>query len=453
MDEILKSMKYLIFTLAIFGMIPAALWMTLKRQWLRPVAFAIPFLALVYDGTSINFFSHEFYRGTARGMEVSAVFLCAALLLVTLLLVRGRVQLLPDTGSKLYLVYFLLCMMSMLNAANVLFSFFEVWKMVMMCLVFLAVYHYLRLYNDIDIFWYGMSAVIILGFPTIILGYIAGVYQARGVFPHQNSMGMYMLLASTILLSRCFNRREFYRNIFFGGTFFIAAMSLTLTYSRGALLCLPIGCAITIGVSLIYNLDARKLRMLGVLGLGCLLLFLLFLPRVLDRFESAPSASAETRINLAKAAKNMMVDSPILGVGVNNWGIKINPPYKYSRHRDPLRGFTDETKDGIVETIYLLVGAECGVPAMLVLMGWFGYYWLTAFRLLRKLARTTYFYIPAGLLGGLTAIYLQSVLEWVLKQPVNFIELVMMFAILAFINTHSRRLISEETAAEKKECS
>ena len=43
------------------------------------------------------------------------------------------------------------------------------------------------------------------------------------------------------------------------------------------------------------------------------------------------------------------------------------------------------------------------------------------------------FYIPAGIVGGLTAIYLQSTLEWVMKQQVNFIQMMILFAMLGLL--------------------
>ena len=53
----------------------------------------------------------------------------------------------------------------------------------------------------------------------------------------------------------------------------------------------------------------------------------------------------------------MILDEPWRGVGINNWGIKINPPYEYAERAGRNRNRGDDFKDGIVETVYLLVGA------------------------------------------------------------------------------------------------
>ena len=50
------------------------------------------------------------------------------------------------------------------------------------------------------------------------------------------------------------------------------------------------------------------------------------------------------------------------------------------------------------------------------------------------------FWAP-GLLGGFVIIYLQSVLEWVLKQQVNFIELIIFFAIIGYLKKNARLLL------------
>ena len=47
-------------------------------------------------------------------------------------------------------------------------------------------------------------------------------------------------------------------------------------------------------------------------------------------------------------------------------------------------------------------------------------------------------------MGGLTAIYLQSTLEWVMKQQVNFIQMMMLFAVLSILHKYSKEFLSEK---------
>ena len=149
-----------------------------------------------------------------------------------------------------------------------------------------------------------------------------------------------------------------------------------------------------------------------------------------------------TRQYLAASAWNMMKDKPFAGVGLNNWGIKINPPYPYCEYRYENRRIAKDFKEGIVETSYLLVGAECGFLALGAFLSWLGYYYVTACKLVKSMRRSDFFYIPAGIVGGLTAVYLQSTLEWVMKQQVNFIQMMILFATLSILAKYRRDFLS-----------
>ena len=438
-------MKYLFFGAAIAGIAPAVMLMICDRRWVRWFTLGLTLPLIVFNASAINFLSHETYRGTSRGMEISIIYILALSLLLGMTLLGKRIRLITDTGCLLYLLYFLFSIPSLLNAENCLFSFFELWKMFMIYLVFLAVFHYLEYsQGDFDIILYGFAAVIFINFLVILQQHLHGIYQVRGVFPHQNSMAMCMMMAGMLFFARIFNNREGFRTKIFIAVFLVASVSLVRTYSRGALFCYPLAGMRTMACSFIKGFSSRKVILTGLLLLCGFVGLLLFLPKIIYRFENAPKSSGETRKNFAIAALNMIRDKPLAGVGLNNWGIKINPPYEYSRHRDPKKGYTDDFKDGIVETIYLLVGAECGIPCLLVLLTWFGYYWFTCIRLMRRLRSSRYFYIPAGVFGALSGAFLQSTLEWILKQQINFMWLMILFAFISYLNRHGRELMKLE---------
>ena len=123
------------------------------------------------------------------------------------------------------------------------------------------------------------------------------------------------------------------------------------------------------------------------------------------------------------------------GVGLNNWGIKINEPYEYAELAGRETGRGEGFEDGIVETVYLLDAAECGVPALLALLAWFAWYWIECFGLAGRLKGSQLFFLPAGLCGGLAAVYVQSCFEWVLRQPMDLFCLLMCFAVVSYLGT------------------
>ena len=437
-------MKYLIFFIAFMGVLPLGYILTLNRKYMRYAFCAVSLPVMMFNQVSINFFSHETYRGTSRGMEVSLVYLIALAMLIGMCILHGRKKLFPDAGSKIYLVYFLLCIPSLINADNMLYSWFELWKMIMMYVVFLTVYYYLYNYRDFNSIILAFGIVATVTFLTVVKQHLKGIHQANGLFPHQNSMGMYMCLIAPIFFAYYFNRNKGWKRFLFAGFFLAASAACMRTYSRGAMVCLPIGCVITALLSLRYQFHMRKIQILLPIVLICFFGALLLLPNIIKRFANAPKESLQTRQYLAASAWNMMKDKPWAGVGLNNWGIKINPPYPYCEYRYGNKRIAKDFKEGIVETSYLLVGAECGFLALAAFLSWLGYYYIAACKLVKQLRRTNLFYIPAGIVGGLTAVYLQSTLEWVMKQQVNFIQMMILFAALGILFKYCDKFASGE---------
>ena len=440
-------MKYLIFFITFLGVLPLGYILTMNRKYMRYAFFAVTLPVMMFNQVSINFFSHETYRGTSRGMEVSLVYLIALAMLIGMLILHRTKPLFPDTGSKIYLVYFLLCIPSLINADNTLYSWFELWKMIMMYIVFLATYYYLYYYRDFASVILGFGIVAAVTFLTVVFQHVKGIHQANGLFPHQNSMAMYMCMISPVFFAYYFNRNKGWKRLLFAGLFLAASAACMRTYSRGAMVCLPFGCAITALLSLRYQFHMRKIQILMPIFLICIFGALLLLPNIIKRFQNAPKESLMTRQYLAASAWNMMKDKPFTGVGINNWGIKINPPYPYCEYRYENKRIAKDFKEGIVETSYLLVGSECGFFALAAFLSWLGYYYVWAWKLTRQMRRSNFFYIPAGIAGGLTAVYAQSTLEWVMKQQVNFIQMMMLFAMLGILAKYRKQFLSGKVEA------
>ena len=440
-------MKYLIFSLVFFSVLPLGYILTMNRKYMRYAFFAVCLPVMMFNQVSINFFSHETYRGTSRGMEISLVYLVAMAMLIGMWILHRKKPLFPDAGSKIYLVYFLLCIPSLINADNTLYSWFELWKMIMMYVVFITTYYYLYYYRDFNSVMIGFGIVATVTFLSVVMQHLKGIHQANGLFPHQNSMGMYMCFIAPVFFAYFFNRNKGWKRWLFCGFFLVASAACMRTYSRGAMVCLPFGCMITALLSLRYQFHMRKIQILLPVVLICIFGALLLLPNIIKRFQNAPKESLMTRQNLAAAAWNMMQDKPFAGVGLNNWGIKINPPYPYCEYRYENKRIAKDFKEGIVETSYLLVGAECGFFALAAFLAWLGYYYICACKLVKRTRRSDFFYIPVGIVGGLSAVYAQSTLEWVMKQQVNFIQMMMLFAVLSILYKYHKEFVAGSAEA------
>ena len=445
-------MKYAVFTIAALGVPPLAVILSLNKAFMKYAVWAMIGALAVYQSTAINFFSHEHYRGTSRGMEVSVVYLIAVAMLLTAMMKHRLPKLVPSFGAALFLVYFALCLPSWATAENTLYAWMETWKMIMLYVTYLSVRAYLNVTGDVKSLVKGLAVFVIYNFLLMVKDHLSGVYQPHGAFPHQNGLAMAMHLFANLFFAYFLagGWRGPKLNLF---AFVAASACILRTYSRGAIAMMPLSFAVTFALMVFAGVDTPKSRVfrrivplavVGFLGLVAML------PRIVERFESAPEASKNTRVELALCAKEMIADEPWRGVGINNWGIKINPPYEYAERAGRSTNRGEDFRDGIVETVYLLVGAECGIPALAAMVAWFLCYLVLSCLLVRRLRGTYFAAIPAGLAGGFVACYLQSCLEWVLRQQMNLILLMFFFGMLDYLNANWRRLRKESLPSPLK---
>lgn len=427
-------MKYIVFFFAALGVPPLAFLLFINKRWQKYAFWAVIGGLMLYNSTSINFLSMEEYRGSARGMEVSIVHLFAMALLLSLKMQGKAKRLVPELGFFLYIVYFCLCLFSLTSAANLTISWFEVWKMMLLYLFYLSVFHYLAATDDIDSIVKGLVVYALVNFIVVVKDRFAGVFQTHGLFPHQNSMAMVMTLLGTLFFAGYLSRgvkSRLGRWCLLG--WICAAISTLRSLSRGALVLMPAAYGI---VALCCFLTCQRkrviTRLLPFVFLGMIVIAML-LPKIIERFVNAPESSGETRREFVWCAIEMIKDEPLRGVGLNNWSLKLQYPYFYQEIAGELHD-RELHHEGIVETVYLLVMAECGIPAFLAMMAWFLWHWYSSLRLVRRLRGTEWSFVPCGLLGGLTAVYLQSCLEWVLRQQISLFVLAFLFAIISYLN-------------------
>jgi hypothetical protein len=182
-------------------------------------------------------------------------------------------------------------------------------------------------------------------------------------------------------------------------------------------------------ISYASGFAAKKLVVTAIMVFMGMVAMLVMVDSIVKRFETAPEASRITRYNLAVTAINMANDKT-LGIGLNNFGLKVNKPWPYSEHLSSGR-YSKDFKEGLVETVYLMIAAETGWHNLIVFLIFIFTFYFKNFLNVFRLANNRYQYIAIGIFGGLTAIFVQSTLEWVLKQSCNFYQLMFVFAVIA----------------------
>ena len=420
----MSEYKYIVFIFALILGVPAGVVLIYSSKlWEKIVLFIMLFFTCNLAGT-INFYSEEHYRGTSRGFEIGIVDL-VTLMFFFLILLKPKFKLRIPRGSFLYLIYFLISVISIKNSAVTLYSWFEVLAMVKMYFYFLVWYNYFIDFDHIQQVINMFPVLIVYIFMMTVYQWRMGIYQPPGPFPHQNSLSMYIVTIAGILLATLLEvkLKQFWM-LYVVGVFGLCCLIECLTLSRGGVICYGGCCALIIFLSFTVGFKAKKVLIFILVCFISLVGVLSYANSIYNRFMYAPESSWNCRENLATSAINMANDK-FFGIGLNNFGVKVNADYPYSKHKMP-PGF----KEGLVESIYLMVAAETGWLNLGVLITFFAYFYIVNLRNIFRYRDHRMVYLPIGLAGGLAAIFAQSYLEWVLKQRCNFYQMMLFFAMI-----------------------
>ncbi len=384
------------------------------------------------------------WRGTARGYALTMVDIFSSIVFLSIYLDRKCKKVFFPPGSWTYGLYFFFVILSGVNAVFLQQWGFEIVKMFWMYVFFVAGYNYLVNYRNLWPTVYAICGVLLLMFLVgFYQKYIAGShFQIPSTMPHQNSMSLYVELFGCIILGVLLNEKlKLWQMALLSAGFLSALMLMIFSYSRGGLFCFMFAVVLLLAGSVIlggFNLQKLTFILLGTVVGAALVAYAA--PRIIQRFQNAPEASKNTRIFLAYAAARMANDYK-LGVGANLFSAYSGPTGKYSTELYETTRITEETPPygPIVETIYLLVAAECGWLGLVSLIIWFGYYLVVAWQNTIFFRHGDFFGISLGTVCGLFANYLQSVIEWSLKQYNNFYQLMFVFALTAAIYAYRKR--------------
>ena len=431
--------KILAFLFIFLYLLPFMTAMCCMIPYFRHVCFA-GMLYFTSNEYSLNFVPMPDWRGTARGYAFTAVSLFAVPLLMSMLFsIKYKIKLFPP-GSFFYFLYYLAILLSGINAIHMHQWGFEVYKMFWMYITFLATFNFLNNSKDLTFFIYLVCSILIILFVVgFYQKYRMGIFQIHSTFPHQNSLSLYLelfgLLSLGVLMNEQLSKILFFLCLFaFGGS----VLLIIFTYSRGGLVIYFGGIAIVCALSILLNGFSPRRLTLMLIGLIVMLSVVGYaLPRIIQRFTKAPEASKNTRIVLAVASKRMANDFR-LGFGANNYSEYSGGAYNYVQ--DYYRENDAPRYGGLVETIYLLVAAECGWYGMGLLILWFAYYYLSDIISMFVLRKKPCSGIVIGLFGGLSCNYWHSTLEWSLKQYNNFAGQMVLYALIGVIAVNRKNI-------------
>lgn len=392
-------MKWLVVACALLASVALGLVARDKRRLRVAMATALGFLPFV--PITLNPVSYESYRGDARGVEFTLVDFVAVALAVALG-GRGRWRRPYAIAGTLY---FLAAVLSVGQASSTLFAMFAVWKVFRVLRVLSTVARAGQVDGLVPDVCRGLALGLVYSAALALQQrYLQGVMQARGPFSHQNGLGM----AANLVFPACFAMLLAGQG---GRTAKLgvgaAAICVVLTLSRGGMLLFAIAAAAVFLGSLARRLTGRKLAVLGVGVMAVAAVLVKSWDTIVERFGSAPDASAEARKLFEEAARRMLHDHP-LGVGINQFSHVLD-----ERYADQV-GLPAVDRDGLVHNVYWLTAAEMGWLGIVAFVVFVAAPVLLAARAAVK-DRSIRGDVMMGLGVGLLVTLLQGKLEWSLR--------------------------------------
>ena len=295
-------MKYLVFTFALVFGVPIGAVLMRQSKFVGRILLAALILAPAINIT-INFMSHEWYRGDTRGIEFDLTDIVSFTMLLGMTLSsRFKIRLAP-AGTLPFAIFLLIILLSITYSYVPLYGFFTLSRILRGFLLYVVLYNYLR--NDPEGLEFALKtlAVAIAWQAVNVLKqkYLMGIYRAVGTFPHPNTLSLYAEMTVPLLLAAVLYKKQKPQWLFWfailGGL-----LSVLSTFSRAGIVIIGGAVFMSILLSLWQKQTSRKIMiivlfcMIGVAGA------FKASDSIIERFLKAPKSSEESRNNFNAAA-------------------------------------------------------------------------------------------------------------------------------------------------------
>ncbi len=394
------------------------------------------------------------YRGVDRGFGVTVPDLLFFGFFIWIILGGSKQKIIWwPYNSFVWVLLILFSLLSLAGSPVAYYGLFTLHKFVRGYILYWVVVNLVRDDKAIQAMVYGALCAVLFQTGVVIWDkYVTGavVNRSEGSFPHPNTLAMYVDLIIPMVLALVLAGKfkglwsKLAPAAIIGGL-----ICIIFTKSRAALV---IGGAALGGVTCLSILLKPTGKKIALAMVGFLLVDIIGLiaaPKIIERFQKAPEASALTRIYFNQAAR-AMADSHLFGTGLNSYSWTLaNTDYYWYVYADEQDEIKDEeefresprgqSRLGTAHHIYLLFAAEMGWPGMVVFIMLIGRYYLHNIILLFRTRNDYYQAILLGLFVGFSTLHLQGFLEWIFRQTQVFY----LFCALSGLLVATGRIIKE----------
>lgn len=346
-------MKWLVLVVFLIA-VPLAYSMLASRKQERLAWSVFGFLPMMIQPWNLDVSLYSFrWAGYITGTEISIVDVLAMTIVANLGLTRVR-----GPYVWLFIIFSLVTLLSVFSASLVMPSVLGVWQTLRVLIIFLAAAAVSAQPGGPRAILVGMVAGLAVHAGYSIQEKLGGAVQAKGLYDHQNILGMashFVTFPALALILANPKERLMYLGV---------ASALTVAVlgaSRGTILFAGGGYALLFALSMVRRPTKRKWRVAGYGAIALALMGVFAVTSLEKRFQVQTTEAEEydERAAFESAARMMLSDHPF-GVGANQYAVTAN-----------LDGYSDRagvawnsgSRGAHVHNAYLLTAAE---------MGWLG---------------------------------------------------------------------------------
>lgn len=394
------------------------------------------------------------YRGVDRGFGVTVADLLFFGFFVWIIFGGSKEKIIwAPFNSLWWLALIVVSILSLVSSPVAYYGLFTLHKFVRGYVLYWVIVNLVRDKEALKYVIYGLTAAVL--FQTVVViwaKYVTHtvVNRSLGLFPHPNTLAMYVDLIIPMLLALVLSDgftgqwKKLASIAILGGL-----VCVIFTKSRAALIIAGAALGGATFLSIILKPTGKKIALAMVGFLLVDIIGLMAAPKIIERFQKAPEASELTRKYFNHAA-HAMANDHLFGTGLNSYSWTLaNTEYYwfvYAEERDSLADEEEfkETKMGqsrlgTAHHIYYLFAAETGWPGMIVFIIFLASYYFHNVILLFQSRDPFYQSVLLGLLVGFSTLHLQGLLEWIFRQTQVFF----LFCLLSGLMVATGRIMKE----------
>ena len=234
------------------------------------------------------------------------------------------------------------------------------------------------------------------------------VNRVQGTLGSPNTLAMYLSVGVPFVWVILFSRAKPFVKIVASITLCLFAWALIFSLSRTAWA----NFIVTICFVLVLAVRRKRIRLKTAIVSGVAAALVLLVTEIfgsdliLSRLTSNDQGSTNSRFTLAKAALDIFRDNPVVGVGLNNYAL-VSPRYD----RADAASWNHFTP--IVHNVYLLIAAETGIIGLAAFVVFLSILMIQAWRIIAQAPNDTVWVAGVGILGGLIAMGIHSMVDYV----------------------------------------